>query len=270
MSALLQVNALCKLFKERTSFFEKREFYAVKDISFTLEQQKTLAIIGNNGSGKSTLAKMIVGITEPTSGQLFFDGKPLTFGDYQYRAKYIRMVFQDPNFSFNPHFNVGQILDIPLRLTTDLDEQARNSRIFDTLRLVGLYPDHANIGINTMSVSQKQRVALAQALILNPKVIIADDALAVLDASVKTQLVNLMLDIQEKRGISYIYVGQHLGIIKHIADEVLVMDEGQMVEYGNTQTLFCSPQHDTTRRLVEGFFGRVLDKNSWQSADWIG
>ena len=166
MTPLLQVEDLSKTFKDDAGLFRSNEFKAVHNVSFTLERKKTLAVIGSNGSGKSTLAKMIVGITKPTSGKIIFNGTPLEFGDYPYRAKHIRMIFQDPNTSFNPRLNIGQILDAPLRLLTDLDESQRNEKIFNTLRLVGLYPDHANVRIHTISASQKQRVALARTLIL--------------------------------------------------------------------------------------------------------
>ncbi|PJG83197.1 ATP-binding cassette domain-containing protein [Caviibacterium pharyngocola] len=261
---LLQVSDLSKSFDDNVGIFGTTQFAVVEKISFNLEHKQTLAIIGKNGSGKSTLAKMIVGILKPTEGEILFNGNRLTFGDYQYRAKHIRMVFQDPNTAFNPKLNIGQILDAPLRLATRLDEHERNQKIFNTLRLVGLYPDHANVKINTLSISQKQRVALAGALILEPEIIIADDALGALDATVKTQLMNLMLEIQERLGISYIYVGQHLGIIKHIADNLLVMDNGQMIEYGETRSIFTSPQNEITKRLVESHFGSVLDDSSWR------
>jgi len=226
---LLHVENLTKTFKKDLDLFGDGYFHAVENVSFTLDAGKTLAIIGRNGSGKSMLAKMIVGITEPTSGKILFQNQPLIFGDYTYRAKHIRMVFQDPNTAFNPRLNVGQILDAPLLLTTSLNEQQRTQKIFDILTLVGMHPDHVTIKINTLSISQKQRIALARALILDPQIIIIDDALGSLDATVKTQLTNLMLSLQEKFGLTYIYVGQHLGIIKHIADEVLVMEDGKMM-----------------------------------------
>lgn len=262
--ALLEVENLSKSFTDQITLFGANQLIAVDNVSFSLNRKRTLAIIGKNGSGKSTLAKMIVGIIPASTGKIILRNKPLQFGDHQYRAKHIRMVFQDPNSAFNPRLNVGQILDAPLRSLTALDTQARNEKIFQTLKLVGLYPDHANIKINTMSASQKQRVALARALILDPEIIIADDALGGLDATVKTQLTNLMLSLQQRLGISYIYVGQHLGIIKHIADDVLVMDEGKMIEYGSTKTLFTTPQTDVTKRLVVSHFGRLLDENSWR------
>lgn len=265
MTALLEVEELSKTFTESSGLFGNTEFKAVEQICFRLERKQTLAIIGNNGSGKSTLARMIVGIIKPSSGKILFNGTPLEYGDHQYRAKHIRMVFQDPNTSFNPRLNIGQILDAPLRLLTDLDENQRNEKIFHILRLVGLYPDHANVRINTMSISQKQRIALARALILEPEIIICDDALSSLDSSVKTQLTNLMLEVQERLGISYIYVSQHLGIIKHIADQMLVIDEGKMVEYGTTRQLLSHPKAEITRRLVESYFGKIPDDGIWKA-----
>ena len=175
------------------------------------------------------------------------------------------MMFQDHSASLNPRLNAGQILDAPLRLLTNLNEAQRNEKIFHTLRLVGLYPDHANVRINLMSISQKQRIAFARALILEPEIIICDDALNALDASVKTQLTNLMLEVQEKFGISYIYVGQHLGIIKHISDQMLVIDQGQMIEYGATRKLLSQPKADITRRLVVSYFGKILDSSAWDA-----
>ncbi|KOQ97186.1 peptide ABC transporter ATP-binding protein [Haemophilus sp. C1] len=260
---LLQVEDLTKTFKGRKRLFGTSDFNAVENVSFSLERQQTLAIIGKNGSGKSTLVKMIAGITQPTSGRILFNDHELQFEDFQYRAQHIRMVFQDANSAFNPRLNIGEALDAPLRLATDWDEERRNQKIFETLLLVGLYPDYTNLKIKNLSISQKQRVALARALILEPEIIIIDDALGNLDASVRIQLLNLTLDLQQRLGISYIYVGQDLGVIKHIADTIIVMDEGKMIEYGSPQNLFTDPQTDVTRRLVESYFGKILDETAW-------
>lgn len=260
---LLEVKNLSKTFASTTSLFNLGSFQAVKNISFSLDKRKTLAIIGKNGSGKSTIAKMVVGIMRPNDGAIFFRGKPLYYGDYHFRAKHIRMVFQDPNSAFNPRLNVGQILDTPLKIRGGFSLEERDEKIANVLRLVGLYPDHANISIRTMSVSQKQRIALARALILEPEIVIIDDALASLDATVKIQMMNLLLRIQRQLNISYIYIGQHLGIIKHIADDVLVMDNGKMIEYGDTKTVFTYPKSDITKRLVESNFGHLLTEESW-------
>ena len=260
---LLQIEDLTKTFKGRKRLFGTSDFNAVENVTFSLERQQTLAIIGKNGSGKSTLVKMIAGITQPTSGRILFNDHELQFEDFQYRAQHIRMVFQDANSAFNPRLNIGEALDAPLRLATDWDEEHRNQKIFETLLLVGLYPDYTNLKIKNLSISQKQRVALARALILEPEIIIIDDALGNLDASVRIQLLNLTLDLQQRLGISYIYVGQDLGVIKHIADTVIVMDKGKMIKSGTAKTLFTAPQTDVTSRLVESYFGKILDESAW-------
>lgn len=256
--SLLDVNQLSKRFTDHIGLFRQQDFYAVQGVSFSLKRRETLAIIGENGAGKSTLAKMIAGITEPTAGTMHFSGQELRFGDYDFRAKHIRMMFQDPNDAFDPNLNIGQILDAPLRLATSLSEQERNERIFKTLRWVGMYPEHALIPIRDTSSSQKQRIALARALILEPEIIIADDTLSNLDFSVKTQLLNLMLNLQQRLGIAYIYVGQHLGIIKHVADKLMVMHQGEVVEYGETKQILLNPQSPITARLIESHFGHKL------------
>ena len=260
---LLQVEDLTKTFKGRKCLFGTSDFNAVENVTFSLERQQTLAIIGKNGSGKSTLVKMIAGITQPTSGRILFNDHELQFEDFQYRAQHIRMVFQDANSAFNPRLNIGEALDAPLRLATDWDEERRNQKIFETLLLVGLYPDYTNLKIKNLSISQKQRIALARALILEPEIIIIDDALGNLDASVRIQLLNLTLDLQQRLGISYIYVGQDLGVIKHIADTVIVMDKGKMIKSGTPKTLFTDLQTDVTGRLVESYFGKILDESAW-------
>ncbi|MDA3978627.1 MULTISPECIES: ATP-binding cassette domain-containing protein [Gallibacterium] len=248
---VLRVENLTKTFPASGSALFNRAFDAVKDISFQIEQRKTLAIMGENSSGKSTLAKMIVGITEPTAGDIFFRDRLLKFGDYSFRSKHIRMLFQDPNATFNTHLNVGQTLDLPLRLATPLSEEERNQKIFQTLRLVGLAPIHANIRFSDLTISQKQRIALARTLILEPEVIIVDDALNSLDSLVRAQLINLLLNLQERLGIAYIYIGQNLGIIKHIADQLLVLHEGQIIEYGDTLDVIADPQAEQTKRLLQ-------------------
>ncbi len=263
MSPLLKVAHLNKTFVDPTFFFRNNLFYAIRDVSFSLEARQTLAIIGKNSSGKSTLAKLLVGLIPPSSGEMKFKGRLLTFGDYHFRAKHIRMLFQNPDAMFNGRLNVGQILDEPLKIITSLSQEERDEKIGHTLRLVGLYPDHANMRISMMSANQKQRVALARALILNPEVIIIDDALANLDATVKIQMMNLLLKIQKRLGIAYVYIGQNLGIVKHISDKVLVMDQGKMVEYGETKTVFTEPKADITKRLIESEFGKILTLDAW-------
>lgn len=186
VETLLEVRNLSKTFRYRTGWFHRQTVDAVKPLSFTLRERQTLAIIGENGSGKSTLAKMLAGMVIPTEGEIFIDDHPLHFGDYAFRSQRIRMIFQDPTTSLNPRQRISQILDFPLRLNTDLEPEARNKRIVETLRMVGLLSEHASYYPHMLAPGQKQRLGLARALILRPKVIIADEALAALDMSMRS------------------------------------------------------------------------------------
>ncbi len=264
MDTLLEARNLAKTFRYRTGLFRRQHVEAVKPVSFTLREGQTLAIIGENGSGKSTLAKMIAGTIEPTAGDLLIDDHLLTFGDYRYRSKRIRMIFQDASNSLNPRQQVGQLLDVPLRLNTDLTLAERGSTIDLTLRQVGLRPDHAFYYPHMLAPGQKQRVGLARALILQPKVIVADEALASLDMSMRSQIINLMLELQARHGISYIYVTQHLGMMKHVSDQIMVMQQGEVVERGSTADVLAAPLHDLTRRLITSHFGEALTADAWR------
>ncbi len=264
METLLEVRNLSKTYRYRTGLFRRQHVEAVKGVSFTLREKQTLAVIGENGSGKSTLAKMLSGMVEPSEGEMLIDDHPLEYGDYGYRSQRIRMIFQDPSTSLNPRQRISQILDFPLRLNTELDDVAREKRIIATLRQVGLLRDHAGYYPHMLAPGQKQRLALARALILQPKVIVADEALASLDMTMRSQLVNLMLELQEKHGIAYIYVTQHLGIMKHISDQVLVMHQGEVVERGGAADVLASPLHDLTKRLITSHFGEALTAEAWR------
>ena len=237
---------------------------ALRDASFSVPGGSIAALVGVNGSGKSTLAKMLAGMVEPSGGEVLIDDHPLAFGDYSFRSQRIRMIFQDPSTSLNPRQRISQILDFPLRLNTDLEPEARRKRIVETLRLVGLLPDHVSYYPHMLAPGQKQRLGLARALILRPKVIVCDEALASLDMTMRSQLVNLMLELQEKHGIAYIYVTQHLGMMKHISDKVLVMHQGEVVERGGTADVLASPLHDLTRRLISSHFGEALSAEAWR------
>ncbi|VFS54982.1 Glutathione import ATP-binding protein GsiA [Kluyvera cryocrescens] len=162
---------------------------------------------------------------------MLIDDHPLEYGDYSFRSQRIRMIFQDPSTSLNPRQRISQILDFPLRLNNrPLSPRHGVSKLSTPCAWVGLLPDHVSYYPHMLAPGQKQRLGLARALILRPKVIICDEALASLDMSMRSQLVNLMLELQEKQGISYIYVTQHLGMMKHISDQVLVMHQGEVVE----------------------------------------
>ena len=262
VETLLEVRNLSKTYRYRTGLFRRQHVEAVKDVSFTLRERQTLAIIGENGSGKSTLAKMLSGMVEPTAGEIVINDSPLHYGDYSFRSKLIRMIFQDPSTSLNPRQRIGHILDFPLRLNSDLDARAREKRINATLRRGPVARPRCLLSAYA-GASQKQRVGPARALILQPKVIIADEAMASLDMSMRSQLVNLLLELQNKHGLSYIFVTQHLGMMKHISDQVLVMSRGSC---GARRHRRCAGRslHNLTRRMIASHFGEALTADAWR------
>ncbi|GLT19345.1 ABC transporter ATP-binding protein [Vibrio zhanjiangensis] len=257
MSALLEVNELSKTFITRSGLFHKKVHQAVKPVSFRLEAGQTLGIIGQNGSGKSTLARMLAGVIEPTRGEIKVNGERLEHKDYSTRCKLIRMIFQDPNTSLNPRLQIGHILEGPLKRNTEMTPEARTSRVKDVLLKVGLLPEHAYFYPQMLAAGQKQRICLARALILQPSVIVADEALNGLDMAMRSQIINLFLELQDEMGVSFIYVSQHLGIIKHITDQVMVMHDGKVVEAGNTQEILACPNNIITQRMIESHFNKA-------------
>lgn len=257
MSALLEVDQLSKRFTTRSGLFGKKIQQAVMPVSFSLEAGETIGFIGQNGSGKSTLAKMLAGVVEPSAGEIRVNGERLEHKDYSTRCKLIRMIFQDPNTSLNPRIQIGRILEGPLKRNTEMSPEARMRRVKDTLARVGLLPEHAYFYPQMLAAGQKQRICLARALILQPSIIIADEALNGLDMAMRSQIINLFLELQEEMGVSFIYASQHIGIIKHITDKVMVMHEGEVVEYGSTKNVLSCPQHTVTQRLVESHFHKA-------------
>jgi cationic peptide transport system ATP-binding protein len=250
-SPLLKVNQLSKTFYAGYKGFKRQYNHALEPVSFELNRGETLAIVGETGSGKSTLARILVGAEERTGGEILFEGEILESRNLKQRCKLIRMIFQDPNTSLNPSITIGELLDEPLRFNTDLDKYARRTQVIDRLRKVGLLPEHADFYPHMISEGMKQRVAVARALMLNPKIIIADEALTALDLSVRSQILNLLLKLQQEMGLSYIFVSHNMNIIRHFSDKIMVLHQGKMVEKATTEKLFNSPQHEYTQRLIQ-------------------
>jgi len=248
---LLQVNNLSKRFFTGYKRFKRNYTQALEPVSFELKKGETLAIVGEAGSGKSTLARILVGAETRSGGEIYFEGDALETRNLKQRCRLIRMIFQDPNTSLNPKLTIGDLLDEPLKFNTTLNEKERREQVVDTLRKVGLLPEHAEFYPHMISEGMKQRVAVARALMLNPKIIIADEALTALDLSVRSQILNLLLKLQKEMGLSYIFVSHNLNIIRHFSDKIMVLHKGQMVEKATTENLFNSPQHEYTQRLIQ-------------------
>tara|TARA_B110000238_G_scaffold22603_1_gene22000 strand:- start:498 stop:1283 length:786 start_codon:yes stop_codon:yes gene_type:complete len=220
-------------------------------VNFNFKAGETLAIVGNNSSGKSLLAKLLVGLETPKSGKMYMNGLELNKSNISTRCHDIRMIFQDSNESLNPGLTLGSILEEPLRHNTKLNAQQRKSLIEHTLRQVGLMAEHQFFYRHMLSDGQRQRIALARALILNPKVIVADEPFAALDPSVRSQAVNLLMKLQRDLGLGVIFISHNLGIVRHISDKVIIMRDGKVVESGKTDVIFNWPKDEYTKKLVE-------------------
>ncbi|ABV87995.1 ATP-binding cassette domain-containing protein [Shewanella pealeana] len=248
---LLKVTDLSKSYYAGYKRFKRQYNKALSPVSFELNQGETLAIVGEAGSGKSTIARILVGAEIRSGGEIFFEGEPLDKHDLKQRCRLIRMIFQDPNTSLNPRLTIGELLDEPLKFSTNLDSSERKAQVIDKLRKVGLLPEHAEFYPHMISEGQKQRVAVARALMLDPKIIIADEALTALDLSVRSQILNLLLELQQEMGLSYIFVSHNMNIIRHVSDKIMVLKKGVMVEKATTEQLFNQPQHEYTQRLIQ-------------------
>ncbi|MFP2770447.1 ATP-binding cassette domain-containing protein [Oceanisphaera sp. KMM 10153] len=250
---LLKVDNLGKVFVSHSGLFRRATKAAFHPLSFTLERGQTLAVMGDSGSGKSSLARVLAGVMPPSQGSIYIDGDKIEPGDDKKRCQLLRMIFQDPNTSLNPRSRIGQILETPLILNTELDAEQRHALVLDTLRMVGLLPDHYHFYPQMISTGQKQRVALARALILSPKIIVADEAISNLDISVRSQIINLLLSLQSRLGLSYVLVANDLGVVRHISDQVILMHEGYVVEAGPTHKVLTNPQSEQGLRLLQNY-----------------
>lgn len=251
MQTLLRVNNLVKNYKRSARFLSSGFRSPLGPINFSLHQGQTLSIVGESGSGKSTLSHILAGLIVPTSGEILVKGKPITTLSRQERCQSIRMIFQDPSDSLNPKATIGRILAAPLKLNTNLNNNAIAKQIEETLSLVELLPDYLNFYPNMLSPLQQHQVALARAMILNPDLIIADKILATLDISLRFKIVNLLLKIQKMKAVSYIFVGHNMNLVRHMSDQVIVMNDGIIVESNATDAIYNSPQTTYTKHLLQ-------------------
>ena len=226
---------------------------AVAGASFTLAPGKTLAIVGESGCGKSTLARLIAMIEQPTSGHLTIDGQEVVGAPperlHALRPK-VQMVFQDPYGSLNPRKQVGAILEEPLEINTAMGAEERGRSARDMMAKVGLRPEHYGRYPHMFSGGQRQRIAIARALMLHPKIVVADEPVSALDVSIRAQVLNLLMDLQEEFDLAYLFISHDLGVVHHIAEEVMVMYLGRTVEHGAKETIFARPRHPYTRALL--------------------
>ncbi len=251
---VLDVRNLGKSFFMREGLFGKREFKAVSDVSFKLPRGKTIGVVGESGSGKTTVGLTLLRLHQATSGQALFHGKDLIsmpekeYKDYKRR---IQIIFQNPYASLNPRFTVGQILLEPMRIhNIGADDSERTDMAHALLQKVGLPPVAFYRYPHEFSGGQRQRIAIARCLTMKPEILVCDESVSALDVSVQAQVLNLLQDLQDEFGMSYIFISHDLSVVKYIADQVMVMNKGKVVEIANSDELYRNPQDPYTKTLL--------------------
>ncbi|WP_414898036.1 ABC transporter ATP-binding protein [Rhodovulum sp. YEN HP10] len=224
---------------------------ALSEASFSIEAGKTLAVVGESGCGKSTLARLITLIEEPTSGSLTLDGRPATPENWRSLRSSVQIVFQDPYGSLNLRHRIGTILEEPLKINRpDMSAKERAEKAREMMRLVGLRPEHYDRFPHMFSGGQRQRIAVARALMLEPKLLVLDEPVSALDLSIQSQVLNLLLDLQERMDLAYLFISHDLSVVRHVADDVMVMYLGRPVEFGTKDDVFANPRHPYTKALL--------------------
>ncbi|MFA5121385.1 dipeptide ABC transporter ATP-binding protein [Zavarzinia sp.] len=237
----------------RGPFRAARDLHAVNGVSFSLAAGRTLAIVGESGCGKSTLARQLTLIESPSAGRLLIDGTDATRPTAEAQKalrRAVQMVFQNPYGSLNPRRTIGAALAEPLIINTSLSRQERSEAVRAMLTKVGLRPEHADRYPHMFSGGQRQRIAIARALMLRPRILVADEPVSALDVSVQAQVLNLLMDLQDEMGLAMVFISHDLGVVRFVADEVLVMYLGLPVEQAPAESLFRHPRHPYTRALL--------------------
>ncbi len=251
---LLEVRHLTKEFTRKKGLFGKgTSLRAVDDVSFTIERGETFGLVGESGSGKTTTGRCILRLIEPDSGEVRFCGEDvLAFSKSRLREarRHMQIVFQDPYSSLNPRMRARQIVEEPLIIHRLGDRAARRQRVAELFQVVGLDPAHLERHPHQFSGGQRQRIGLARALALNPSFLVLDEPVSALDVSVQAQVVNLLIELQERLKLTYLFIAHDLRLVEHVCGRVAVMYLGRIVEMGPTSSLFETPQHPYTRALL--------------------
>ena len=254
MSAVLEARDLTRDYSvSRGAFRSHATIKALAGVSFSLHAGRTLAVVGESGSGKSTLARLLTLIENPTAGSLLIDGEDVAHASAATRARLrreIQIVFQNPYGSLNPRQTIGKALEEPLLVNTELKAAERKAEALSIMAKVGLRPEYYHRYPHMFSGGQRQRIAIARALMLKPKILVLDEPVSALDVSIRAQALNLLASLQEEFALAYVFVSHDLSVVRHIADEVMVIYLGNAVEIGGRATIFDRPQHPYTQALL--------------------
>lgn len=254
MSIVLEARGLSRDYKIRRGMFSPvATVKALADVSFDLHSGKTLAVVGESGSGKSTLARLLTMIEEPTAGTLRINDVDLvtaTRADRRRLRSDVQIVFQNPYGSLNPRQTIGDALEEPLLVSTHQSAEERRAASAAMMARVGLRPEFRDRYPHMFSGGQRQRIAIARALMLRPRILILDEPVSALDVSIRAQVLNLLVELQDEFGLAYLFISHDLSVVRHIADEVMVIYLGHAVEMGTRERIFSAPQHPYTRALL--------------------
>ncbi|CEA08771.1 Glutathione import ATP-binding protein GsiA [Arthrobacter saudimassiliensis] len=258
---VIEVRNLTKVFKLRRGLGRSVDFTAVDDVSFSIKRGTTTAVVGESGSGKSTVARMVLNLETPTSGSILFNGTDMTTLDkkrlFEFRRR-VQPIFQDPYGSLDPMYNIFRTIEEPLRVHGIGDAKSREKKVRELLDQVALPSSAMRRFPNELSGGQRQRVAIARALALDPEVVICDEAVSALDVLVQAQILNLLAELQNELGLSYLFITHDLAVVRQIADNVCVMQKGRVVETGTTDEVFDAPQQAYTKALLAAIPGAGL------------
>ncbi len=251
---LVEVRHLVKLFSRREGFLRKASIVrAVNDVSFTVDEGETFGLVGESGSGKTTIGRCILRLIEPTAGEVLFRGEHVlaySHDEMRRARRQMQIVFQDPYSSLNPRMRVRKIIEEPLIIHKIGNAESRMERVRELYGLVGLDVATIDRYPHEFSGGQRQRIGVARALALNPSFIIADEPVSALDVSIQAQVVNLLIELQQKLGLAYLFIAHDLRLVEHICQRTAVMYLGRIVEMGDTAQLFRNPQHPYTKALL--------------------
>jgi len=247
---LLEVFDLKQYFKVRGKLFRPAYVKAVDGVSLSINRGETLGLVGESGCGKTTVGRTILRLYDPTGGKIVFDGVDITHVDmHPYRTR-MQIVFQDPYASLNPRMTVGNIIEEPMDIFSIGTIAERRERVQELLRTVGLNPEHTNRFPHEFSGGQRQRIGIARALAMNPEFIVADEPISALDVSIQAQIVNMLEDLQQSLGLTYLFIAHDLAMVKHISDRVIVAYLGKIVEVDESNDIYKHPLHPYTKALL--------------------
>lgn len=236
----------------------KKIFRAVNNVSISINEGETIGLVGESGSGKSTTGDILGNLQKPDSGKVLYRGKnilEMSPDEFRKYRKNVQFIFQDPKGSMNPYYTVLDIIGEPLRtLEISQSEEEIESLVIDIMHRVGLSKSVLHKRSDSLSGGQCQRVAIARALIVKPKIIICDEPVSALDVSIQAQILNLLRDLQEEMGIAYVFISHDIGVVNYIADKIVVLHRGEVVEEGSAEEVFLNPKNDYTKKLVECSF----------------